>query len=365
MFCLGNAAKYAISCAKVTAAGLIVLLNGVIMTIVSGALAAGGIVLAQRFSSRFGLLQSPNARSSHAKPTPTGGGVGIVVGGSVAALIVAVVPASWPLLLIVLASLAVAGLGLWDDVRPLAPAIRLAIQIAIVAATLGAAVPLPALGQQLGLPIALPVLFLLVGVAAVYWVNLYNFMDGIDGLAASQAVFLLAAPLGLALSGVPDVVGQPVFWWILALAAACLVFLAFNWQPAKIFMGDVGSTYLGFMIAVFALLTIAQGWLSIWQWLILVACFLTDGSMTLLRRGFRGEPVFQAHRRHAYQTLSRRLGSHQKVVLIVAAINVVALLPLAVVLNANPSLGPALTLLAYVPLIGLTLWAGAGRPEHA
>jgi Fuc2NAc and GlcNAc transferase len=335
------------------------------MAVLSGLLAACGVTLARRGATYAGLVQSPNARSSHSIPTPTGGGIGIVMGGSLAAIFIAVSTSFWPAALVLVASLGIAGLGLWDDLRSIAPGIRLVIQAVIVGVTLALGVPLPVLATAIGFPLAPPILLLLVGLALVYWVNLFNFMDGIDGLAASEAIFLFVAPLGLGLLSVPDIALQPLFWWLLALATASMVFLAFNWQPAKIFMGDVGSTYLGFMIATLALFTVANGWLSIWQWLILTACFVTDASATLLQRGLRGEALFEAHRRHAYQVLSRRLGSYRQVVLIVAAINVIALLPLAAGAGAHSTLGPLLTLTAYIPLIALVLWAGAGRPEHA
>ena len=335
-----------------------------IIAILSGLLAACGVALARRGAAYAGLVQSPNARSSHSAPTPTGGGIGIVLGGSLAALFIATAMAFWPAFIVLAASLGIAGLGLWDDLRPLPARVRLLVQMGLVGFTLALGVPLQALGAAIGFPLALPILFLLVGLLAVYWINLYNFMDGIDGLAAAEAVFLFAAPLVLGLHSVPDIAAQPLCWWLSALAVASLVFLAFNWQPAKIFMGDVGSTYLGFMIAMLALFTVASGWLSLWQWCILTACFVTDASVTLLQRGIRGEVLFEPHRRHAYQVLSRRFGSHKKVVLIVASINIVVLLPLAAMAGIYPSLGLLLVLTAYIPLIALTLWAGAGRPEH-
>lgn len=128
-------------------------------------------------------------------------------------------------------------------------------------------------------------------------------------------------------------------------------------------MGDAGSTYLGFVIAVLALLTIAWGWLSIWQWAILGAPFVSDATVTLLRRLFAGEKVFEAHRRHAYQVLSRRWKSHLWVTLLFIGIDVFWALPLAFAAGTFESYSPLVTVVAYAPLATLAYLAGAGAPE--
>lgn len=130
-------------------------------------------------------------------------------------------------------------------------------------------------------------------------------------------------------------------------------------------MGDAGSTYLGFVIAVLALLTIAWGWLSAWQWAILGAPFVTDATVTLLRRLLAGEKVFEAHRRHAYQVLSRRWKSHLRVTLLFIGVDLLWALPLAFAAGAFDDFAPLVTILAYAPLVVLALMAGAGAPETA
>ena len=151
--------------------------------------------------------------------------------------------------------------------------------------------------------------------------------------------------------------------WIVALAASGAAFLLLNWPPARIFMGDAGSTYLGFMQAFFALDTVASGWLTPWQWLILGAVFLTDATVTLLRRLLNGERIFEAHRRHAYQVLSRRWGGHRPVTLACIAVNIVWLWPLAYLAGLAPEFGWLVASAAYVPLIVAALAVGAGAPE--
>jgi Fuc2NAc and GlcNAc transferase len=146
------------------------------------------------------------------------------------------------------------------------------------------------------------------------------------------------------------------------LAAACLGFLLLNWAPAKIFMGDAGSTYLGLMLFFFALATTTSGWLSLAQWLILTALFLTDSLTTLIRRALRGEKVWQAHKRHAYQHLQRRLGSHAWATLLYMGANLVLLLPLALLAGQFPDYGWAFAALAFIILVPAAIAAGAGAP---
>ncbi len=287
---------------------------GLVAVIAGGAVSALANALVLGNAPRLGLLQAPNVRSSHHHPTPTGGGIGIVVGAT-AAVFIGVGVASPQTATIVLASLALALLGLWDDISPLPPAIRLVVQLALAVLIVAFALPLPALGAALGVALPAPLLLALLTVLLVYWINLYNFMDGIDGIAGSEAAFLLLAPPALVLLGGGGVATSPLFWWALGIAAPVGAFLAFNWHPARLFMGDVGSLFLGLMTAALLLLDIAAGSISLWQALILCACFATDGTVTILRRAVQREAIMTAHRRHAYQWLARRYGSHSRVVL--------------------------------------------------
>jgi len=326
----------------------------------SGVVAVLAVLLVMRHAARLGLVQQPNARSSHVRATPAGGGIGIVL-GAVLAGIFAVGSESVFVPAVLVASVGFAVLGLWDDIRPVPATARLAVQLVLVAVTLAVVSPPWISGGDAWTAL----FYALLTLAIVYWVNLYNFMDGIDGVAGSEALFLLLAPLGLSLFWAQAATASPLFWWAAGTAAAVVAFLCFNWPPAKIFMGDVGSTFLGFLIAAFALAEIAYGWLSPSTALILAACFITDGTLTLLRRALQGENIMTAHRRHAYQQLARRFGSHRPVVLAMTAINLIWLLPLAAAAEAAPALGPFLVAVAYAPLAVGALAAGAGRSEHA
>jgi Fuc2NAc and GlcNAc transferase len=332
------------------------------IAVVAAAVAFTVTALVRRNAVRLGVVQAPNARSSHTVPTPSGGGVGIVAGGSIV-LAVAATRAPFPALWLLIIAGAIAAVGFVDDRRPLPALFRLPVQLGLVAIAIVVAVPFEALASQIGLPA--PALFLgaVALIAAVYWINIFNFMDGIDGIAAAQAMFMLLGALLLLLLRDPDALGGGAGAMLIGLAGATLGFLALNWPPAKIFMGDAGSTYLGFLLALMALSTIADGLLSLPQWLILGALFVVDASVTLLRRLLNRERIFEAHRRHAYQALSRRFGRHLPVTLGFAGLNLVALLPMAMLAGLPGWAWPAAAI-TYVPLVIAALLLGAGAPER-
>jgi Fuc2NAc and GlcNAc transferase len=147
----------------------------------------------------------------------------------------------------------------------------------------------------------------------------------------------------------------------LILAGASLGFLLWNWPPAKIFMGDVGSGFLGFILGVLALYTPTFSRMSFWSWLILLGVFLVDATVTLLVRAARRERLHIAHRSHTYQRLARKLQSHQKVTLGVLAINIFWLFPLAFAATRHPAQGAWLTVLAMVPLVAICVWSRVGE----
>ena len=333
---------------------------GVVFAIAAGLVSVGTAWLIYRHAAKLGVVQDPNERSSHHVPTPSGGGIGIVLGGTLGA---AYAIWSMPGSAFVVAMLAfVMGIvGFIDDRQHIAPAVRLFVQLLLVAAMIWALQPV-GLAESIGLPIPVELAVIAIVFAVVYWVNLFNFMDGIDGLAASQAVFLIAAFTFLTFEGSWAELSALDFW-MLAVGAATLGFLVLNWPPARIFMGDVGSTYLGFMLAFAGLSAVGMGRLHIVQGLILIALFLTDATITLVRRALRGEPVMQAHRLHAYQHLSRRWQNHLPVTLLYVAIDVFWLLPLAWYAGERPAAGPLALAAAYVPIALLLLVAGAGRRE--
>ncbi|MCK9506572.1 MAG: hypothetical protein M0Q95_20640 [Porticoccaceae bacterium] len=326
--------------------------------------------LATRFvlclAAPLGLIQAPNHRSSHVKPTATGGGVGMVVAITLVAGWFAVMQSEplYPLLL----GLLLATLGLWDDMGHVPAGLRFGVQLLVVGVFLLLVGVLPAwdfpgLGALQGWPLLLVLL-----VAGVWWVNLFNFMDGIDGLAGVQGLSMLAVAAGLLVWVEPAVRSEVLWLFILCIAAAILGFLAMNWPPAKIFMGDVGSTWLSFIIFTVALLTIQRGWLSYGCWLVLASVFVIDASITLFTRLIRGERWYEAHRSHAYQHLARRWqgdqkAGHRKVTVLVMVINVLWLAPWAVIILKIPAYTWAWLVVAWTPIVAAVLYLKAGQPE--
>jgi Fuc2NAc and GlcNAc transferase len=318
--------------------------------------------LMRRISLAGGLLDVPNERSSHATPTPRGGGVAIVISSLGAWCVL------WGLhaldfdlfMALSVGGLAVAIVGLIDDRRPLRTSVRLVVHIAAAVWAVSWLGKLPLAGIA-GMPFVTARAVQVVAVLGIVWMlNLFNFMDGIDGIAASEAIFWAwgGAWLQLLTGGYYGTATTA-----LALGSACLGFLMWNWPPAKIFMGDVGSGYLGYVIAVMALAATRTTPSALWVWLILGGVFFVDATVTLIRRTVRGERVFEAHRRHAYQWLARKWGSHRRVTISVTLLNLLWLLPLALVAGRFPQSAAWIAVVALVPLAALAIFMGAGRRE--
>jgi len=256
-----------------------------------------GTWLARQYALRRELIDHPGERRSHSVPTPRGGGLSIVI-----ALLVAICVLAWrnPQQIVLIAGFGlglvlVAGIGMVDDHRPLSPWLRLSVQA--VAAALFALAVAGAWGDLLAALVAF--------VAIMVLTNIWNFMDGINGIAASQAT-LVATGLALLLGG-------SWAWIALALTAACLGFLPFNFPRARIFLGDVGSGALGFALAALLLMAWKHNDFPMPLFLLPLSAFLVDSGLTLLRRLLRGERWWTAHAQHAYQRWAFRIGTHTPV----------------------------------------------------
>lgn len=317
----------------------------------------------RRYAISRSMLDIPNIRSSHSLPTPRGGGVAIVV-AFIGSLGCAYFADRIPLALI--ASVACAGgliavVGFLDDHGHVAARWRL------LAHGIGAALTLLFLGglppMQIGSLMIEPALLRnVLGVFYLVWMlNLYNFMDGIDGLACTEAV---SACLGISIlyfvSGYGALVVGPMI-----LVAAVIGFFIWNFPPAKIFMGDAGSGFLGFTLATLAVYSAWSDQKFFWAWNILLGLFIVDSTFTLIRRCFRGEKIYEAHRSHAYQSAAREMGSHLHVTVGVAVINIFWLLPIATLVVVFDLSGFFATVLAYLPLVLLVARYRAGLPEAA
>ena len=255
------------------------------------------------------LLDIPNDRSSHTQPTPRGGGLGFCLAFAMTSLLGWGLSYFWSLaaldlfpnpLYVVLVLLPLAIVGLLDDRFTLSAKVRYAVQLS------AAAIALLSFGafSLTGLPETLWVTVLMGGVTLIGFtalVNFYNFMDGLDGLVANVTAIQLGF-LALYLQ-------QPI-WWL--MVAALLGFLWWNWSPAQIFMGDVGSTVLGASVAIALIVPTADPSLNIAA-LTITLPLTADAIYTLTRRLFKGENIFQAHRTHLYQRLQQSGWSHGRV----------------------------------------------------
>ncbi len=312
----------------------------------------------RNYALRSNILDHPNDRSSHLVPTPRGGGVAIVLSFLIctAALALAEATSERHAVALLGAGSLVALLGFLDDRKPLPARYRFVGHVAGAAWVVGWMSPLPPV-PLLGVNMDLGLAGVALGVVCIVWsINLFNFMDGIDGIASIEAI---TVSLGGAL--VCWLAGTSELWPIAALLAACVAgFLVWNYPPARIFMGDAGSGFLGLVLASLALWSASEQPQLLWAWSVLYGVFIVDATTTLVRRVRRGELFFEAHRSHAYQYASRKHASHERVSLAVGLINVGWLLPIACAIATGWVDGLLGLLVAYTPLVALAYHYKAG-----
>lgn len=329
-----------------------------LVTLIASAVLTGTV---RALAVRHGVMDVPNDRSSHSVSTPRGGGTAIVITLSAAMLVLTALGHVDRQLCAALTcgGLLVAIVGFIDDRSSVQPLVRLLIHLLAAVWALvcfGHLWPLQVGTRIVTLGISGDVLVIL----GIVWVlNLFNFMDGIDGLAASEASFVGIAGAVLSACGWSSGVTAAD----VAFGAACLGFLLWNWPPARIFMGDVGSGYLGYTIAMLVLAAGRSDPAAFWIWFILGGNFFVDATVTLVRRLTRGEAVHRPHRSHAYQWLARRWRSHRAVTMGVLGLNVLWLFPCAWFARLHPDQAPWITVGALAPLAVVFLAVGAGRRE--
>lgn len=321
-----------------------------------------GTGIIRSYAEKTALLDIPNERSSHDTPTPRGGGLAVVLafvtGLSCYFLTGRIALSNFGLFLFSI--LLVASISLIDDLRGVPSRWRLLTHF--VAATVfvlpymkdieqfSVFSGLTGVGSLLGCTLTI--------VGLVWILNLFNFMDGIDGIAASEAIFISLGGAALLYY-----VGLHSYVLIfLLLASGCLGFIWWNWPPAKIFMGDVCSAFLGFTLGALAIHTVLMSpHVTIWPWLILFGVFIVDATYTLLVRFKKGDRWYEAHRSHAYQHAAIKFKSHRFVTISVLFINIIWLLPLAFLAIEKPHYGIHFTLIAYLPLIMISRALKAGK----
>lgn len=332
-----------------------------LLIIIAGIASAILTLLIRRYALAKSLLDIPNARSSHTIPTPRGGGLAFVI------VFLLLLPLLYIYQFISLnilvglwgAGILIAAIGFLDDKGHIAARWRLLAHFIAAIWLLYWLAGFPSL-YLLGISVPAIITTVLALFYIVWLLNLYNFMDGIDGIASVEAVFVCVAGAILYYAA-----GYPIFASsALLLAGAVVGFLVWNFPPAKIFMGDAGSGFLGVILAG---LSIQAAWVSsqlFWAWLILLGVFIVDATWTLIHRLLRKEKVYEAHRSHTYQFAVRFFGNHITVTLTVLLINIIWLLPIALLVASNDFNGLLGLLIAYLPLCVLAYLFKAGSAEN-
>ena len=254
----------------------------------------------RRYSERHQIFDHPSERSSHTVPTPLGGGWAIVILVLITALFSLKDISLIHAIVYIVCAMVLAWVGWRDDIRSLSPTLRFIVQGVVAAASIFVMgyfkfVTIPMLGEiPLGIVGILITFLWIVGMT-----NAYNFMDGIDGMAGG-----VAAAGGLGWMMLASNAKTPFSFWVaLAVAASSLGFLGHNWPPAKIFMGDVGSTFLGYTFAVLPLLSSDKSGDALMLGTLLMWTTIMDAGVTFIKRAIRRENLFQPHRNHLFQRL--------------------------------------------------------------
>lgn len=313
----------------------------------------------KRYALAKDILDIPNHRSSHKKPIPRGGGVAfvsvfLVVMGCLCYLNILHYEYEYGL---IGAVLLIAAIGFFDDKYSITAGVRIIGHFAACILAVYSMGGLPGITiyswvlQPGYLANILAIIYL------VWMLNLYNFMDGIDGLAGIEAIsvcigacFLYYLTGNLAYTGIP-----------LILSAAIAGFLFWNFPPARIFMGDAGSGFLGFVLGLLSIQSISLHPSFFWSWLILLGVFIVDATITLFVRLSKGEKVYMAHCSHAYQHASRLFKNHKSITLGILVLNILWLWPLAIFVGLDYLNGFIGLLIAYIPLSIIAFQLNAGK----
>lgn len=305
------------------------------------------------------ILDVPNIRSSHTAPVPRGAGIAIVLASlSMLGILTYMGMLSVSFAIATgAAGAAIAIMSFCDDIfGGVSWKARFIVQFAasVWAIYWVGGIPIISLGFS---DFYIGFVGNVLGVLVLMWMtNLYNFMDGIDGSSGSETVFIgLTGFAILAINGHWD-----IGMLYLAPAVSAAAFLIWNWSPAKIFMGDVGAAFIGFLFGILPIICLKTGTMSPWIGFMLPAVFVTDASITLLVRAVQGERLYEAHRTHAFQHFAQKHG-HAKTVLVMAAVNLAWILPLSLLANHFKPLAFVITIAAYVPLIIAAFLLSAGR----
>ncbi|MBL4680935.1 MAG: hypothetical protein JKY88_09450 [Pseudomonadales bacterium] len=317
-----------------------------------------GSRLYQYYAIKIGLLANVNVRSAHELPTPTGSGLVLLK----LFLVSIILLWYWQLitvemLLACLGPIFVGAVGYVDDKSDLPVKVRMPLYM-FAAVWSVYILGFPVINIS-GMEIDLGLLGLVLGVMSLFWLqNLFNFMDGVDGIASIEVVFVCFSAVWI---GCEAFNGLSSGWSLLGILIGILAlgYLMTNWPPARMFMGDAGSNFFGLMLGVFVLGNEA---ISVWVWMILLSQFIVDACLTVSIRLIKHQKIYESHSQHAYQHLNRRYGTNHVLQLMII-VNFIWLLPIAYLAHEFPDMGFILLLLASLPLVLLYWLSGAGKTE--
>ncbi len=314
------------------------------------------------YALKNNVIDIPNQRSSHSIPTPRGGGVAIVISflvGIIFFCLTGMVPVSQMLSLFIAGAIT-AVVGFLDDHGHIAARWRLLMHFLAAAAGLYFLGRFPVI-DLFGYQFSAGWLGMLFGLVYLAWMlNLYNFMDGINGLASMEAIAFALMSVVVVVFGAPNALAVSQITLLLLLACAALGFIFWNFPSAKIFMGDAGSGFLGITIGLLVLhVALLDGKLFLAE-ICLLGVFIVDATITLLRRLIGGKKVYEAHASHTYQILARKYESHKPVTIGAFIINVVWLLPCALLIAGGKVTGVVGVIIAWLPLVVIAYYYGAG-----
>lgn len=286
-----------------------------------------GVLLFKKFALKFKFVAVPNERSLHKKETPQGGGIiiSLIVLSFIFYLYLSGDMQENEFFAIFMGGLILSVIGFLDDILEINAGVRLIIQILVASWSLYLLGGIPYTDFFSSIPEVYIIVNFIAIVIFVWFVNAFNFIDGIDGLASSNAFFFSISIGGYFLWQKIEPYGSV----LIVLAAASLAFLFFNWPQAKIFLGDAGSNFFGYIFGIILLITVKKENISIWTWLIIFTYLITDTTTTTILRMFLVKGWYHTHRSHAYQNLARVLENHKFVTQLILCFDVIYLLPLA------------------------------------
>ena len=322
------------------------------------------LVLEKLFLKYSIFIDEPNVRSSHKKPVPTSGGLAILFSYLIFIYLLSIFFTidSDIFLILIIAISPIIAIGLIDDFKKVNILLRLFTQFFTASLIIyyfqvnNDIFYVDSYTRQSAL-----LIISLSVILSMWLMNLYNFMDGIDGYASLECIFISLAASLLAYNNNPN---SFIYMYLAGLCAANLGFLMRNWHPAKIFMGDTGSVSLGCIIAFYIFFSASESILSIYTWLILLSIFIVDASYTLLVRIVTKKSIVQPHLTHAFHLITIKKNSHLFTLKWMIIINIIWVFPLALLSNTYMSYHIIITIIAYLPLLFYLIKIGAGLEQN-